>query len=321
MKAKVLVTGASGQIGSALVPLLMARHGEKQVIPTSFPPETTRNLPWPTQVLDVVDLRSLTEVVKQNGVDIVYHLAGILSATGENDPQLAWRTNVQGLKNVLDVARASGVSRVFWPSSIAVFGPDAPKEWTPQGAACNPTTMYGVTKVTGELLCSYYSMKYGVDVRCVRYPGIISSETLPGGGTTDYAVAMYYAAVRGEKYDCFVAKGTVLPMMYMPDALRAAVGLMEADRSRVPRHSGYNLAAVSFSAGDLEGAIRKRIPGFRVSYTPDSRQKIADSWPCTIDDSEARRDWGWYHEFDLEKMTDDMLSKLRAKGTSTQKDG
>jgi nucleoside-diphosphate-sugar epimerase len=319
LKTRVLVTGASGQIGSELVPLLKERYGDRQVLPTVFPPETARNLPWHADVLDAVDLVALTRALREAEVETVYHLGGILSAHGEQDPQLAWQVNVQGLKNVLDASRALGISRVFWPSSIAVFGPDARKSLTPQSSALNPTTIYGLTKVTGELLCNYYFMKYGLDVRCLRYPGIVSSETLPGGGTTDYAVGMFYAAVKGETYSCFVSKETVLPMMYMPDALRASVVLMESDQKRVPRHEGYNLAAISFSAGELADQIRKRVPGFGVSYSPDSRQKIADSWPASIDDAEARRDWGWMHEFDLEKMVDDMLVRLRAKLAPNQK--
>lgn len=321
MKSRALVTGASGQIGSELVPLLRERYGTDQVVATAFPPESAKSLRWHADVLDVVDLPVLTRALKDSAADTVYHLGGILSANGESNPELAWQVNVQGLKNVLDAARAVGVSRVFWPSSIAVFGPDAPRSRAPQSAALNPTTMYGLTKVTGELLCNYYFTKYGLDARCLRYPGIISSETLPGGGTTDYAVGMFYAALSGETYQCFVSRETVLPMMYMSDALRAAVQLMEADLKRVPRHTGYNLAAVSFSAGELEDAIRKRVPGFSVKYAPDSRQKIADSWPTSIDDSEARRDWGWKHEYDLGGMVDVMLSKLRAKERPGQKDG
>jgi len=321
LKTRVLVTGASGQIGSELVPLLKERYGASNVFPTVFPPETAKGLPWHADVLDAVDLNALTKVLKDTGTTAVYHLGGILSAHGEQDPQLAWRVNVQGLKNVLDAARSLGIARVFWPSSIAVFGPDAMKSMTPQGSALNPSTIYGITKVAGELLCSYYFLKYGLDARCIRYPGIVSSETLPGGGTTDYAVGMFYAAVRGEPYSCFVSRDTVLPMMYMPDALRAAIIIMEADPKRVPRHAGYNLAGISFSAGELAEQIRKRVPGFRISYSPDSRQKIADSWPSSIDDSEANRDWGWRHEFDLEKMVDEMLRRLRTKLALPQKDG
>jgi len=321
LKTRVLVTGASGQIGSELVPLLKQRYGDGQVLPTVFPPETAKGLRWHADVLDAADMAALTRALKEGEVNTIYHLGGILSAHGEEEPQLAWKVNVQGLKNVLDASQALGISKVFWPSSIAVFGPDAPKSMTPEGSALNPTTIYGVTKVAGELLCNYYSLKYHLDVRCLRYPGIVSSQTLPGGGTTDYAVGMFYAAVKGEPYSCFVSRETVLPMMYMPDALRASVVLMEADSESVPRHAGYNLAAVSFSAGELANQISKRVPEFRVSYDPDSRQRIADSWPHSIDDAEARRDWGWRHEYDLDRMVDDMLLKLRAKVAQQREHG
>jgi nucleoside-diphosphate-sugar epimerase len=320
MKARVLVTGASGQIGSELVPFLKERYGSDNVFPTVFPPESARGLRWHADVLDAVDLEAVTRAIKKYDVDAVYHLGGILSANGEMNPQLAWDVNVQGLKNILDASHTSGMSRVFWPSSIAVFGPDAPHSDTPQGAALNPTTIYGVTKVTGELLCNYYFLKYGLDVRCLRYPGIISSEAPPGGGTTDYAVGMFYAAIAGDPYVCFVTKETTLPMMFMADALNACVQLMEAEPVAVVRHSGYNVAGVSFSAGDLERAIASRLPRFKVNYSPDSRQIIADSWPTSIDDSEARRDWGWEHHYDLSKIVDEMLLRLRAR-LPEQKDG
>ncbi len=320
MKTRILVTGASGQIGSELVPLLKERYGETGVLPTVFPPETAKGIPWHADVLDVVDLDAVKAALKSGDVGAVYHLGGILSANGEKDPQLAWRVNLLGLKNILDAARACGVSRIFWPSSIAVFGPDAPKNRTPQRVPLTPSTMYGVTKVAGELLCNYYFSKYGLDVRCLRYPGIVSSETLPGGGTTDYAVAMFYAAVRGEQYTCFVGERTVLPMMYMPDALKACLQLMEAEPARVLTHTGYNVASMSFSAEELAREIQRRVPEFRVAYSPDSRQKIADSWPRSIKDSEARKEWGWKPSYRLGTMVDDMLARLRAKATALQKD-
>ncbi len=311
MAPKVLVTGSAGQIGAELVPYLRQRYGNDRVVAAVHKAQGSPLLKaGPVEVLEVSDSSALDRIVKKYAIDTIYHLAAVLSATGENNPQLAWQINMDGLRNVLEVARTDGVPKVFWPSSIGVFGPDAPRRMAPQAAALNPTTMYGVTKVAGELLCSYYFLKYGLDVRCLRYPGLISSEAPPGGGTTDYAVEIFYAALEKGRYACFLREDTVLPMMYMPDALRATVRLMEAPRADVRLHSGYNLAAISFSAGEIAAEIAKRVPGFSVTYSPDSRQKIADSWPMSIDDSEARRDWGWIHEYDLAKMASDMLAKL-----------
>ncbi len=311
MASRILVTGSAGQIGAELVPYLRQRFGNDRVVAAIHKAAGAALLrAGPVEVVDVSSAEALAKLVKEYAVDTIYHLAALLSATGENNPQLAWQVNMDGLRNVLEVARTNGVPKVFWPSSIGVFGPDAPKEMAPQNAALNPTTMYGVTKVAGELLCNYYFLKYGLDVRCLRYPGLISSEAPPGGGTTDYAVEIFYEALRTGSYSCFLREDTVLPMMYMPDALRATVMLMEAPRTEVRLHSGYNLSAISFSAGEIAGEIRSRIPSFKVTYKPDSRQRIADSWPQSIDDSVARRDWGWRHEYDLSKMTSDMLSKL-----------
>jgi nucleoside-diphosphate-sugar epimerase len=237
-------------------------------------------------------------------------LAAVLSATGEENPQAAWALNIGSLYNVLEVARKLKLLRVFWPSSIAVFGPSTPRINTPQETVLIPRTIYGVSKVAGELLCHYYFIKYGVDVRSVRYPGIISSEVLPGGGTTDYAVAIFYEAIQNKRYTCFVREDTVLPMMYMPDCLKATINLMEADPSRIKRHDSYNLAGISFSAGELAAEIKKYIPEFRCEYKPDFRQKIADSWPMSIDDGVARKDWGWKPTYDLTAMTKDMITKL-----------
>lgn len=314
MTPKVLVTGSAGQIGAELVPYLRSIYGNGNVVAVIHKAQGGPQLrAGPVEVLDISDASALTTVVREHGINTIYHLAALLSATGENNPQLAWHINMDGLRNILEVARSNGLSKVFWPSSIAVFGPDAPRLSTPQNAPMNPTTMYGVTKVAGELLCNYYSLKYGLDVRSLRYPGLISSEAAPGGGTTDYAVEIFYSALTKGSYSCFLREDTVLPMMYMPDALRATVDIMQADEKRVPRHLGYNLAAVSFSAGEIASQIRKHIPGFKVDYSPDSRQKIADSWPMSISDVEARRDWGWSHQYDLAKMTSDMLSKLGPK--------
>ena len=314
MPPRVLVTGSAGQIGAELVPLLRSLYGKENVVAGLHRAPGSPSLrDGPTVQLDISDSEALARTVSDYHIDTVYHLAALLSATGENDPQLAWKVNMDGLRGVLEVARSASLSRVFWPSSIAVYGPDAPRTAAPQSAPLNPTTMYGVTKVSGELLSNYYFLKYGLDVRILRYPGLISSEAPPGGGTTDYAVEIFYEAIKKGSYTCFLREDTVLPMMYMPDALDATVKIMESDGAIVPRHLGYNLAAISFSAGELVAEISKSVPGFRAGYSPDSRQKIADSWPMSIDDSEARRDWGWAHNFDLPLMTADMLSKLRPR--------
>jgi nucleoside-diphosphate-sugar epimerase len=313
---KVLVTGSAGQIGSELVPALRAKYGKDQVVAAVHKaPGGDAIREGPVETLNVGDSSAVSRTVRQYGIDTIYHLAAVLSATAEKNPDLAWEVNMQGLKNVLDVARQAKVGRVFWPSSIAVYGPDVPRTSTPQRAPLNPTTMYGVSKVSGELLCNYYFSKFGLDVRCLRYPGLISSETPPGGGTTDYAVEIFYSAIKTRAYTCFLREDTVLPMMYMPDALRATTNLMESKPESVKTHAGYNLAAISFSAGELASELKKRVDGFKVAYIPDSRQKIADSWPMSIDDSEARRDWGWAPEYGLQRMVDDMLAKLRPRLT------
>jgi nucleoside-diphosphate-sugar epimerase len=317
---RVLVTGSAGQIGAELVPHLRSLYGNESVVAAihkASGPQSLRE--GPVVTLDTGDSSAVSKVLGEYKVDTVYHLAALLSATGEKNPRLAWEVNMDGLRNVLEAARAAGVSRFFWPSSIGAFGPDAPRVNAPQNAPLNPTTMYGVTKVAGELLCNYYFVKYGLDVRCLRYPGLISNVAPPGGGTTDYAVEIFYSALQKGSYSCFLREDTTLPMMYMPDALKATVLLMESDLARVPRHLGYNLAAISFSARDLAAEIGKHIPGFTVTYTPDSRQKIADSWPMSVDDSEARRDWGWSHDYDLHRMVADMLAKLRARLTAEGK--
>ena len=313
MPPKILVTGAAGQIGSELVVALRKRYGGKNVLATDKAVTRSQVSPGILEQLDVMHLSSVERTIRSHGIDTVYHLAAILSASGEANPDLAWDVNMGGLKNVLDASARHGVSRVFWPSSIGVFGPDARKEGAPQETALNPTTMYGVTKVAGELLCQYYYLKHGLDVRSVRFPGLISSEAKPGGGTTDYAVEIFYSALRSGSYTCFLRKDTVLPMMYMPDALRAVMELMDARESRVRLHAAYNLAAVSFSAGDLAAEIKKHVPGFRVTYAPDSRQAIADSWPRSIDDSAARRDWGWKERYALPEMVEDMVARLRPR--------
>jgi nucleoside-diphosphate-sugar epimerase len=249
-------------------------------------------------------------VVKRYDIDSVFHLSALLSAVGEQNPQLCWDVNIYGLYNVLEIAREFNLLRVFCPSSIAAFGPETPRDNTPQETVMLPKTMYGVTKVSGELLCNYYVQKYGLDVRGVRYPGIISSETLPGGGTTDYAVAIYYDAIKYQKYTCFVREDTVLPMMYMPDCIKAAIDLMQADFGQLTHHADFNVAAMSFTAGELAAEIRKHVPALTVEYEPDYRQAIADSWPRSLDDSAAREEWGWQPGYDLARMTVDMLETL-----------
>ncbi|MGD0496492.1 MAG: L-threonine 3-dehydrogenase [Candidatus Bathyarchaeia archaeon] len=309
---RLLVTGATGQIGSELTLALRKKYGGDNVVAVGHRRKPSDELvsSGPFEFVDVGEKESLETVVKKYGVDTVYHLAAVLSATGEQNPQAAWNLNMGGLYNVLEIAREHGLTRVFWPSSIAVFGPTAPRTDTPQETVMIPGTMYGVTKVAGELLCNYYFVKYGVDVRGVRYPGIISSETSPGGGTTDYAVEIFYEAVKKKRYTCFVREDTVLPMMYMPDCLKSTIDLMEADPSRVKRHDSYNVAGMSFSAGQLAAEIRKHVADFRCDYKPDFRQKIADSWPMSIDDSAARKDWGWRPSYNLATMTTDMVQKL-----------
>ena len=312
---RILVTGATGQIGSELTLALRRRYGSENVVAafhrTPLPPPLKDS--GPSVRLDVTDRAELEEAVRKYKPNVIYHLAAILSAKGEENPAAAWRVNLGGLYNVLEVARAGGVRQVFWPSSIAVFGPKTPKDNTPQDTILCPTTMYGVTKVAGEYLCDYYARRFRLDVRGVRYPGIISSETPPGGGTTDYAVEMFYAAVKGERYTCFVRPDTVLPMMYMPDCLKAAIQLMEADPSSLTRRADYNVAAMSFSAEELAAEIRKHVPSFQVEYRPDFRQEIADSWPRSIDDSAAREDWGWEPSYDLSRMVEDMLARLKRR--------
>jgi nucleoside-diphosphate-sugar epimerase len=308
---KILVTGSAGQIGTELVATLRARHGADNVLATDIVrPAGTLAASGPFETLDVTDGASVAGLIRKRGIDTIYHLAAILSASGEKNPALAWRVNMTGLYTVLEAARENGVGRVFSPSSIAVFGPASPREATPQDTVLSPTTMYGVTKVAGEQLCDYYVLKYGLDVRGCRFPGIISHQALPGGGTTDYAVAIFYEAVKQGRYTCFLREDTRLPMMYMPDCLKSVLDLMAADFSRLKHHANFNVAAMSFSAGELAAEIRKHRPGFVCAYEPDFRQAIADTWPVSIDDSAARSEWNWRPDYDLSRMTEDMLAVL-----------
>jgi nucleoside-diphosphate-sugar epimerase len=313
---RVLVTGAFGQIGTELTPALREKHGRENVLATGrhVPADLAEaGADGPVAALDVTDARAVSEVIETHEIDLVCHLAAILSARGEHDPEQTWRVNMEGLRNVLEAARSVTGCRVFWPSSIAVFGPDAPLVDTPQDTVMRPTTMYGITKVAGELLCDYYFQRFGLDVRGVRYPGVISSRHLPGGGVTDYAVEIFHEALKNGRYTAFVREDCVLPMIYMPDCIDAALQLMDADPSRLVHRNGFNIAAMSFSAGELAAEITKHIPGFVCEYAPDERQATADSWPRSIDDSVARAEWGWRPKYDLARTTADMLAQLRRK--------
>ena len=312
---KILVTGAAGQIGSELTLALRERYGNENVVATGHrtPPGPALRDSGPFEFIDVTRRESVEKVVDAYGIDTVYHMAAILSAVGEQKPRLAWNVNINGLYNVLEIALERDMVRLFCPSSIAAFGPETPQDDTPQETILRPKTMYGVTKVAGELLCDYYVLRFGLDVRGVRYPGIISSETLPGGGTTDYAVEIFYEAIKQKRYTCFLREDSVLPMMYMPDCIKGTIDLMEVDLSALKHHADFNLAAMSFSPAELAAEIRKHIPGFTCEYEPDFRQKIADSWPRTIDDSAAREEWGWEPAYDLSAMVVDMLEKLGRK--------
>ncbi len=310
-KDKILITGAGGQIGTSLTVQLRDIYGDDNVIASDIRvPQNEVSLHGPFEVLDVLNGERLFELAEKYDVTQIYHLAAILSAKGEDKPLFAWKLNMNGLLDVLEVARNRDLDKVYWPSSIAVFGKHSPKDEAPQYAIMDPNTVYGISKVAGESWCEYYHNKYGVDVRSLRYPGIIGYETLPGGGTTDYAVDIFHKALDGETYNCFLSENTYLPMLYMPDALRATLEIMHADSDSLTIRSGYNLAGMSFSPAEIAAEIKKHIPDFKISYEPDYRQKIADSWPKSIDDSEARRDWNWKPEYDLAKMTMDMLVNL-----------
>lgn len=310
----ILVTGARGQIGSDLVAALRAEHGADAVLETDLHPPASNGVGGDAlyERLDVTERARLEGLVAQYEVDTIYHLASLLSARGEQNPGLSWQVNVEGLRNVLEVARAGG-QKVFWPSSIAVFGPSTPREGTPQQTVLEPDTIYGVTKVTGELLCNYYFERFGVDVRSLRLPGIISYNAPPGGGTTDYAVEIFYHALERGSYTCFVGPETRLPMMYMPDTIRAVLALMAADAEALSVRTSYNVAAMSFTAEGLAAEIRRRLPGFTCRFEPDFRQQIADSWPASVDDSRARHDWGWTPQYDLPALVEDMLRQLARK--------
>lgn len=308
---KIIVTGALGQIGSELVGKLRNLYGKDNVLATDI--RSSSDSDGPFEVLDVTDGEQMYEVAKKFGSDTMIHMAALLSATAEKNPQFAWHLNMGGLLNALEVSRELQL-QFFTPSSIGAFGPTTPKDNTPQDTLQRPTTMYGVNKVAGELLCDYYFTRFGVDTRGVRFPGLISYVTPPGGGTTDYAVDIYYQAIKQGHYTCYIAEGTYMDMMYMPDALQAIVDLMEADGSKLKHRNAFNISAMSFEPSQIAAEIKKHIPSFEIAYNIDpERQKIADSWPNSIDSSAAVDEWGFKAEYDLEKMTVDMLEKLQKR--------
>ncbi len=312
---KILVTGAVGQVGTELVPALRKRFGPENVVAAghrTLPGEAFRSA-GPFVTLDATDKHALRTLIQGHDIGAIYHLATLLSADGEKDPERAWQVNVGSLKNVLDLGVEFEMSQIFWPSSIAVFGPTTPRIDTPQRTVLEPTTMYGVSKVAGENLCNYYFARYGLDVRGLRYPGLISYETFPSGGTSDYSVEIFVAAVELGRYTSFVDADTALPLMYMGDAVRATMELMAADASRITVRTSYNVSAVSFTAGELAAEVAGRVDEFTCDFEPDFRQAIADSWPDSMDDSVARRDWGWQPEYDLSALADTMLKGVREK--------
>lgn len=311
----IMVTGAVGQIGSELVEELRKKYGSRSVVAVghkTLPTEEMKKA-GPFEFADAVEKEAMVNLIKKYNIDTIYHMSSILSATGEQNPQLAFKVNIIGLYNILEIGREYKLERVIIPSSIAAFGPSTPRENTPNDTILKPTTMYGVSKVAGELLGDYYFKRFGLDVRGLRLPGIISYKTAPGGGTTDYAVAIYYEAIKNKHYTCFVREDTTLPMMYIPDCIKAIVDLAEADISKLKHHCDFNVTAMSFSAKELAAEIKKFIPEFKCEYKPDFRQAIADSWPKSLDDSAAREEWGWRPAYDLKAMTKDMIEKLREK--------
>ncbi len=311
MKKRILILGACGQIGTELTTRLRSVYSPHKVIASDIR-EGDEMLArgGPFEILDATDYSALEDIVIRYEITEVYLMAAMLSATAEKFPMKGWELNMNSLFNVLNLAKENKIEKVFWPSSIAVFGPNTPKENTPQHTVMEPSTVYGISKQTGERWCEYYHKRYGVDVRSIRYPGLISYTTLPGGGTTDYAIDIFHKAIKHKRYISFLNAKTTLPMMYMDDAIRATIDIMEAPSEKIKIRSSYNLSAVSFSPEELAKSIQKRIPDFEIKYQPDFRQAIADSWPQTIDDSEARSDWGWAHQYDLEQMTAIMLDNL-----------
>lgn len=312
MNKKILIIGACGQIGTELTRKLRAIYGKDNVIASDI-----RKLENDVvnsgifEVVNALDFNQIENIIEKHNIEEVYLMAALLSATAEKNPAFAWDLNMNSLFHILNLAKAGKIKKIFWPSSIAVFGPTTPKENTPQYTVMEPSTVYGISKQSGERWCEYYHNIYGVDIRSIRYPGLISWSTPPGGGTTDYAVDIYHKALEQESYDCFLSEKTKLPMMYMDDAIRATIEIMQAPKESIKIRSSYNLAGISFTPEEIATEIKKHIPKFSITYTPDFRQKIADSWPASIDDSSARTDWNWKHQFELSSMTTDMLENLK----------
>jgi len=317
-KEKILIIGASGQLGTELVEALRNIYGASSVVASDIRKSDNPVFETgPFETLDILDLAKWKDILQRHQPTQVYHLAALLSATAEQNPEFAWKLNMQGLFHVLDAAREEGssIGRVYWPSSIAAFGPNTPRFETPQYGPMDPTTVYGISKYAGELYIQYYFQRYGVDTRSLRYPGLIGHKSDPGGGTTDYAVGIYHDALKGEVHDCFLKEGTILPMLYMPDAVKATLDVMHADPEKIKMRMSYNLAGMSFAPEEIADSIKEHIPDFQIAYNPDYRQAIADTWPAVIDDSLAREHWGWKPEYDLAAMTKDMLENIAPRYT------
>lgn len=312
MKDRILIIGSSGQIGTSLVMNLRKIYGNNNVIASDIRPSSNEVMDsGPFEELDILNEQLLRKIVKKHRITQVYLLAALLSATAEKDIEFGWKLNIRSHSHVLDLAKDGLIKKIFWPSSIAVFGPTTPKENTPQYTIMEPNTVYGISKQAGERWNEYYFNKFGVDIRSLRYPGLVGWRAKAGGGTTDYAVNIFHQAIKNKQYESFLSENTRLPMMYMPDAIRATIELMEAPFERVKIRSSYNLAGISFTPEEIAAEVSKHIPNFEMSYNPDFRQKIADSWPSSVDDSHAKKDWGWKLEYDLEKLTSDMIKNLK----------
>ncbi|MCA0430107.1 MAG: NAD-dependent epimerase/dehydratase family protein [Bacteroidetes bacterium] len=310
MKDKILIIGAGGQIGLELTENLSKIYGNENVIPSDLKQDSVFKLN-PYEQLDALDKDALFKIVKKHNITQVYHLAALLSATGEQNPMFAWKLNMESLFYVLDLAKEKHISKIYWPSSIAVFGPTTPSVNTPQYTVMEPSTIYGISKQAGERWCEWYFKKFGVDVRSIRYPGLIGWKSAPGGGTTDYAVHIFHEALKKKQYTCFLSENTALPMMHMEDAIRATIELMHAPNEKIKIRGSYNLSGLSFTPAEIANEIKKHIPDFKIDYQPDFRQAIADSWPKSINDSEAREQWGWKENYNLEKLVKNMLDNIK----------